>query len=126
MGAEGDGGRAYAREELVAELGGCCWAIGSRSAAPWPTMPLQVLSDARRAADLICPEGPEALPDSPHLARRCKHAMVSGTSSVGRYRSAGLRPHDAGWRHALHLPWLTFTLPAAPASRGLAPAFWWS
>ncbi len=53
--------------------GPCCWAIGWRSAAPWPThaanlghwlellkesprVLLQVLSDARKAADLICPE----------------------------------------------------------------------
>jgi antirestriction protein ArdC len=73
MGAEGDGGRAYAREELVAELGavllGDRLEIGSAMAnhaaylGHWvellsesPRMLLQVLGDARRAADLICPE----------------------------------------------------------------------
>jgi len=77
MGAEGDGGRAYAREELVAELGavllGDRLEIGSAMAnhaaylGHWiallqesPRMLLQVLSDARRAADLICPEAPGA------------------------------------------------------------------
>jgi antirestriction protein ArdC len=75
MGAEGDGGRAYAREELVAELGsvllGDRLEIGSAMANHaaylhhWiallqesPRVLLQVLSDARRAADLICPEAP--------------------------------------------------------------------
>jgi antirestriction protein ArdC len=78
MGAEGDGGRAYAREELVAELGavllGDRLEIGSAMAnhaaylGHWiellresPRVLLQVLSDARRAADLICPEAPEAV-----------------------------------------------------------------
>ncbi|MEA5472668.1 zincin-like metallopeptidase domain-containing protein [Synechococcus sp. CCY9201] len=78
MGAEGDGGRAYAREELVAELGavllGDRLEIGSAMAnhaaylGHWiellresPRVLLQVLSDARRAADLICPEAPEVL-----------------------------------------------------------------
>ena len=73
MGADGDGGRAYAREELVAELGavllGDRLEIGSAMANHaayldhWiallkesPRVLLQVLSDARRAADLICPE----------------------------------------------------------------------
>jgi antirestriction protein ArdC len=73
MGADGDGGRAYAREELVAELGsvllGDRLEIGSAIAnhaaymGHWvellkesPRMLLQVLSDARKAADLICPE----------------------------------------------------------------------
>jgi antirestriction protein ArdC len=73
MGEAGDGGRAYAREELVAELGavllGDRLEIGSAMAnhaaylAHWiallnesPRVLLQVLSDARRAADLICPE----------------------------------------------------------------------
>ena len=73
MGADGDGGRAYAREELVAELGsvllGDRLEIGSAIAnhaaylGHWiellkesPRVLLQVLSDARRAADLICPE----------------------------------------------------------------------
>ena len=73
MGADGDGGRAYAREELVAELGavllGDRLAIGSAMAnhaadlSHWaellqesPRVLLQVLSDARKAADLICPE----------------------------------------------------------------------
>jgi antirestriction protein ArdC len=77
MGAAGDGGRAYAREELVAELGavllGHRLEIGSAMAnhaaylGAWvellrasPQVLLQVLSDARRAADLICPEDPEA------------------------------------------------------------------
>ena len=74
MGEGGDGGRAYAREELVAELGavllGDRLEIGSAMAnhaaylGHWvellresPRVLLQVLSDARRAADLICPEG---------------------------------------------------------------------
>lgn len=73
MGSGGDGGRAYAREELVAELGavllGDRLEIGSAMAnhaaylGGWidllretPRVLLQVLSDARRAADLICPE----------------------------------------------------------------------
>jgi antirestriction protein ArdC len=73
MGAGGDGGRAYAREELVAELGavllGDRLEIGSAMAnhaaylSHWvallresPRVLLQVLSDARKAADLICPE----------------------------------------------------------------------
>ena len=77
MGADGDGGRAYAREELVAELGavllGDRLEIGSAMANHaayldhWiallkesPRVLLEVLSDARRAADLICPEAPEA------------------------------------------------------------------
>jgi antirestriction protein ArdC len=76
MGAGGDGGRAYAREELVAELGavllGDRLEIGSAMAnhaaylGHWidllrtsPRVLLQVLSDARKAADLICPEVPE-------------------------------------------------------------------
>ena len=77
MGVEGDGGRAYAREELVAELGavllGDRLEIGSAMAnhaaylGHWvallrasPRVLLQVLSDARRAADLICPEASHA------------------------------------------------------------------
>jgi antirestriction protein ArdC len=77
MGEGGDGGRAYAREELVAELGavllGDRLEIGSAMAnhaaylGHWvellkesPRVLLQVLGDARRAADLICPEAPEA------------------------------------------------------------------
>jgi antirestriction protein ArdC len=77
MGAEGDGGKAYAREELVAELGavllGDRLEIGSAMAnhaaylGHWvellkasPRVLLQVLSDARKAADLVCPEAPEA------------------------------------------------------------------
>jgi antirestriction protein ArdC len=75
MGAAGTAGRAYAREELVAELGavllGDRLEIGSAMAnhaaylGHWvellkesPRVLLQVLSDARRAADLICPETP--------------------------------------------------------------------
>ena len=74
IGAGGDGGRAYAREELVAELGalllGQRLEIGSAMAnhaaylGHWvellresPRLLLQLLSDARKAADLICPEG---------------------------------------------------------------------
>ena len=66
--------RAYAREELVAELGavllGDRLEIGSAMAnhaaylGHWvellresPRVLLRVLSDARRVADLICPEG---------------------------------------------------------------------
>lgn len=73
MGAAGERGRAYAREELVAELGavllGDRLEIGSDMANHaayldgWisllhdtPKLLLQVLSDARRAADLIAPE----------------------------------------------------------------------
>jgi antirestriction protein ArdC len=73
MGEGGDGGRAYAREELVAELGavllGDRLEIGSAMAnhaaylSHWiellrssPKALLQVLGDARRAADLIQPE----------------------------------------------------------------------
>lgn len=73
MGSGGDGGRAYAREELVAELGavllGDRLEIGSAMAnhaaylGGWiallresPRLLLQVLGDARKAADLICPE----------------------------------------------------------------------
>ncbi|MFM8605510.1 MAG: zincin-like metallopeptidase domain-containing protein [Cyanobium sp.] len=76
MGEEGDGGRAYAREELVAELGavllGDRLEIGSAMAnhaaylGHWiellrssPRLLLQVLGDARRAADLIHPEPPD-------------------------------------------------------------------
>jgi antirestriction protein ArdC len=76
MGAAGDGGRAYAREELVAELGavllGDRLEIGSdvnnhaAYLAGWvallqdsPRVLLRVLGDARRAADLICPEAEE-------------------------------------------------------------------
>jgi antirestriction protein ArdC len=77
MGEAGDGGRAYAREELVAELGavllGDRLEIGSAMAnhaaylGHWlellkesPRVLLQVLSDARKAADLISPESSEA------------------------------------------------------------------
>lgn len=77
MGEAGDGGRAYAREELVAELGavllGDRLEIGSAMAnhaaylGHWvellkasPRVLLQVLSDARKAADLVCTEMPEA------------------------------------------------------------------
>lgn len=77
MGESGDGGRAYAREELVAELGavllGDRLEIGSAMTnhaaylGHWvellkasPRVLLQVLSDARKAAELICPEAPEA------------------------------------------------------------------
>jgi antirestriction protein ArdC len=73
MGVGGDGGRAYAREELVAELGavllGDRLEIGSAMAnhaaylGGWidllresPGVLMQVLSAARKAADLICPE----------------------------------------------------------------------
>jgi antirestriction protein ArdC len=76
MGAAGNGGRAYAREELVAELGavllGDRLEIGSDVTnhaaylAGWvellqgsPRVLLRVLGDARRAADLICPETEE-------------------------------------------------------------------
>jgi antirestriction protein ArdC len=78
MGDGGDGGRAYAREELVAELGavllghrleiGTAMANHAAYLGYWlellresPQLLLQVLSDARRAADLICPEDPEVL-----------------------------------------------------------------
>lgn len=70
MGAAGDGGRAYAREELVAELGavllGDRLEVGSAMAnhaaylGHWiellqesPRVLLEVLGDARRSADLI-------------------------------------------------------------------------
>ena len=72
MGAGGDGGRVYAREELVAELGalllGQRLEIGSAMEnhaaylGHWvellresPRVLLQLLSDARKAAVLICP-----------------------------------------------------------------------
>ena len=78
MGADGDGGRAYAREELVAELGavllghrleiGTAMANHAAYLGHWlellresPRLLLQVLNDARRAADLIFPEDPEVL-----------------------------------------------------------------
>ncbi|MFM8525909.1 MAG: zincin-like metallopeptidase domain-containing protein [Cyanobacteriota bacterium] len=77
FGEGGDGGRAYAREELVAELGavllGDRLEIGSAMTnhaaylSHWvallresPRVLLQVLADARRAADLIAPEPPLA------------------------------------------------------------------
>lgn len=77
MGDGGDGGRAYAREELVAELGavllGDRLEIGSAMAnhaaylGHWvellqesPRLLLQVLSDARKAADQVYPEAAEA------------------------------------------------------------------
>jgi antirestriction protein ArdC len=76
MGERGDGGRAYAREELVAELGAVLLGerleIGSAMAnhaaylGGWiemlregPEVLFQVLADARRAADLISPESLE-------------------------------------------------------------------
>jgi antirestriction protein ArdC len=75
MGVEGDRGRAYVREELVAELGavqhGDRLEIGSAMAnhasylGQWlellkesPRVPLQVLSGTHKSADLIYPEGP--------------------------------------------------------------------
>jgi antirestriction protein ArdC len=77
MGAGGDGGRAYAREELVAELGavllgdrleiGAAMANHAAYLDHWigllqetPRLLFQVLAEARRAADLICPEQPPA------------------------------------------------------------------
>ncbi|MFM7314294.1 MAG: ArdC family protein [Cyanobium sp.] len=80
MGAAGAKGAAYAREELVAELGavllGDRLEIGNDTAhhaaylSHWiallretPRLLLQVLAEARRAADLICPE--------PRAAERC-------------------------------------------------------
>jgi antirestriction protein ArdC len=76
MGDDGDGGRAYAREELVAKLGavllghrleiGTAMANHAAYLGHWlellresPRLLLQVLSDARKAADLICPEDPQ-------------------------------------------------------------------
>jgi antirestriction protein ArdC len=88
MGAGGDGGRAYAREELVAELGavllGDRLEIGSDATnhaaylAGWiamlrecPGVLLRVLGDARRAADLISPEnGTQATATSPSITGR--------------------------------------------------------
>lgn len=84
MGAGGDGGRAYAREELVAELGavllGDRLEIGSDATnhaaylAGWiamlkesPGVLLRVLADARRAADLISPENNSGEPSSSPL-----------------------------------------------------------
>jgi len=77
----GCGSESYAREELVAELGavllGDRLEIGSDSAnhaaylAHWvqllrqsPRLLFQVLSEARRAADLICPEAVEPDPET--------------------------------------------------------------
>jgi antirestriction protein ArdC len=87
MGAAGDRGRAYAREELVAELGavllGDRLEIGSAMANHaaylhgWitllresPTVLFQVLADARRAADLIAPEDGLQLELEPTAAPR--------------------------------------------------------
>ncbi len=75
MGAGDELGRAYAREELVAELGAVLLGerleIGSDTShhaaylSHWiamlresPRLLLKLLSEARRAADLICPETP--------------------------------------------------------------------
>jgi len=86
MGAAGNRGRAYAREELVAELGavllGDRLEIGSDASnhaaylAGWvdllqesPRLLLRVLSDARRAADLICPEEEEFTAKQPLVSR---------------------------------------------------------
>ena len=77
----GCGSESYAREELVAELGAVLLGerleIGSDSAnhaaylAHWvqllrqsPRLLFQVLSEARRAADLICPEAVEPDPET--------------------------------------------------------------
>ena len=85
MGADGDGGRAYAREELVAELGavllGDRLEIGSAMANHaaylhhWvdllkasPRVLLQVLGDARKAADLVCQEPAAPAPAVLHEA----------------------------------------------------------
>jgi len=73
MGEGGDGGKAYAREELVAELGavllgdrlefGSAMANHAAYLGHWvellkesPRVLLQVLCDARKAADLVVPE----------------------------------------------------------------------
>jgi antirestriction protein ArdC len=81
MGAAGDRGLAYAREELVAELGavllgerleiGAAMANHAAYLSGWiallresPAVLFQVLADARRAADLIAPESdPDPDPD---------------------------------------------------------------
>ncbi len=85
-GGMGDGGRAYAREELVAELGavllGDRLEIGSAMAnhaaylGHWvgllkesPRVLFQVLSDARKAADRVCPETAEADADRTCLTK---------------------------------------------------------
>ena len=105
MGDGGDGGRAYAREELVAELGavllGDRLEIGSameNHAAylnHWlemlresPRLLSQVLADARRAADLIAPEttlqAAEATDGDPRLQR-----IGAGAGSVEPFRRRG-------------------------------------
>jgi antirestriction protein ArdC len=97
MGAAGDGGRAYAREELVAELGavllGDRLEIGSDACnhaaylAGWldllqqsPRVLLRVLGDARRAADLICPEAQE--PQRPDLGQRHSPPLPGGGAAA--------------------------------------------
>lgn len=83
MGAGDERGRAYAREELVAELGavllGDRLEIGSDTChhaaylSHWiallresPRLLLKLLSEARKAADLICPE-PDLQAEQGHL-----------------------------------------------------------
>jgi antirestriction protein ArdC len=113
MGAAGDGGRAYAREELVAELGavllGDRLEIGSDASnhaaylAGWldllrqsPRVLLRVLSDARRAADLICPELEECQTPSTKLAGITPKEITPQTSQMRGGVAEG--PADGGRR----------------------------
>jgi antirestriction protein ArdC len=92
MGADGDGGRAYTREELAAELGavllghrleiGTAMANHAAYLGHWlellresPRVLLQVLSDARRAADLICPEDPQEARGQVGAAENLSHCL---------------------------------------------------
>jgi antirestriction protein ArdC len=114
MGAAGDGGRAYAREELVAELGavllGDRLEIGSDASnhaaylAGWlgllrqsPRVLLQVLSDARRAADLVCPEAEEQTPVLASMQSSCRHEdSAAGTEAPGETHLESPVPEGIG------------------------------
>ena len=99
MGAADERGRAYAREELVAELGavllGDRLEIGSdtRNHAAYlshwiallresPCLLLKLLSEARKAADLICPE-PDPQADQGH--RQTGNACSGGDGSPSEH-----------------------------------------
>ena len=137
MGAEGDGGRAYAREELVAELGavllGDRLEIGSAMAnhaaylGHWvellresPRVLLQVLSDARKAADLVCPESGGS--DPPWVAAQV-FSWCGAASRIGAMPAA--RVLDSApcwrWRPALRPPWPSLT-PTPPVGFSSLPA----
>jgi antirestriction protein ArdC len=114
MGAAGDGSRAYAREELVAELGavllGDRLEIGSDASnhaaylAGWvgllqqsPRVLLQVLSDARRAADLVCPEAEEQTLVLASMQSSCRHEdSAAGTEAPGETHLESPVPEGIG------------------------------